>query len=216
MLDRISCIIWDFNGTLLNDIFLSVQTINQLLLKRNLEQLSVERYKDVFSFPVKNYYEKIGFNFNAEPFEIPAMEYIHSFNNQVNNCSLHTHSLSVLKYFKSQGIRQFMLSAMEQNALNKCMEHQRISHYFEFISGLDDHYAASKLQNGLQLIKTFQLNTSELVLIGDTVHDYEVARELGCKCILIANGHQSRKVLEFTGIQIIDNISELIPKNISV
>jgi len=62
MMDRIGGIIWDWNGTLLNDIQLCVQTINEMLDKRNLPLLSVNDYKDVFSFPVKNYYQKIGFD----------------------------------------------------------------------------------------------------------------------------------------------------------
>jgi phosphoglycolate phosphatase len=69
MFDQISGIIWDWNGTLLDDTELSVQTMNQMLQKRNLQQLTHASYKEVFSFPVKDYYRKIGFNFTSEPFE---------------------------------------------------------------------------------------------------------------------------------------------------
>lgn len=210
MLDKVSGIIWDWNGTLLNDIELSVETMNKMLQKRNLQQLSLSTYRNVFSFPVKDYYQKIGFDFEAEPFEIPALEFIDLYNGKVNSCSLHHQTVQVLTHFQKAGIRQFILSAMEQKALNQCLEQQQINQYFEHVSGLDNHYAASKLENGQQLISSLNLDVNELVLIGDTVHDFEVASDLGCKCVLIANGHQSRHILESTGIPVIDKIDELL------
>lgn len=210
MAETIGGIIWDWNGTLLNDIELCVQIINKMLQKRNLQKLTVDEYKEVFSFPVKDYYQKIGFDFNDEPFEIPAREYIEEYNSNVESCNLHENSVSVLNYFRSVGIRQFILSASKQDALDQCLEQQNISQYFEHISGLDNHYAASKIENGQQLISELNLNASELILIGDTVHDFEVARELGCQCVLIANGHQSKHILESTGVLVIDELNQLL------
>jgi phosphoglycolate phosphatase len=210
MAETIGGIIWDWNGTLLNDIELCVQTINEMLQRRNLQKLTVDEYREVFSFPVRDYYKKIGFNFNDEPFEIPALEFIEEYNCRVKGCKLHENSVSVLNYIQSVGIPQFILSAMKQDALDQCLEQQNISHYFEHVSGLDNHYAASKIENGQQLISELNLNASELILIGDTVHDFEVARELGCQCVLIANGHQSKHILESTGVLVIDELSQLL------
>jgi phosphoglycolate phosphatase len=106
MLSQIRCIIWDWNGTLLDDVELCVQTINEMLEKRDLQTLSLSGYKDVFSFPVKNYYQKIGFDFRNEPFEIPALEFTERYNDQVIGCQLHEDSFRILSYFHSIGIRQ--------------------------------------------------------------------------------------------------------------
>lgn len=210
MADRIGGIIWDWNGTLLNDTHFCVQTINEMLGKRNLPLLSVNDYKDVFSFPVKDYYRKVGFDFEVEPFEIPALEFIDRYTELVNTCSLHQDSIKVLKYFQVLGIRQFVLSAMKQDALENCLDYQGISHFFEYVSGLNDHYAVSKIENGHRLISDLNLDISELILIGDTVHDFEVASELGCQCVLIANGHQSKEVLLTTGALVIDQLDQLL------
>lgn len=210
MNDQISGIIWDWNGTLLNDVNLCVHTINKLLSKRELTLLSETSYKEVFSFPVKEYYQKIGFDFQMEPFETPALEFIESYNSEVNSCELHQDVLLVLNYFKSLGIRQFVLSAMEQDVLEGCLRNSHIDHFFEAVYGLDNHYAESKTVNGHRLISELKLNAGELVLIGDTVHDFEVATELGCQCVLIANGHQSKKVLQDIGVMVIDHIGLLL------
>jgi phosphoglycolate phosphatase len=210
MFDRITGIIWDWNGTLLNDIELCVETINQMLGKRNLSLLTQASYKEVFSFPVKDYYQKIGFDFQTEAFEIPALEFINQYNEKVSGCLLHQDSIRILEYFNSVGIRQFILSAMKQDILEECLQHYQISHFFEQVSGLDNHYAASKEENGHRLIARLKMDVSELVFIGDTVHDFEVASALGCTCILIANGHQSREVLQSTGALVLDRLEQLL------
>lgn len=210
MTDSFKGIIWDWNGTLLDDASIAVKTMNHMLEKRGMNLLSLDSYKSVFTFPVKKYYQAIGFDFQTEPFEVPANEFIDLYNAQLDSCRLHKDTIPILEHFQSAGIKQFILSAMEQTVLNQCLKNYEIDHYFEFALGLDNIYAASKIENGHRLIASQQLKASELVLIGDTVHDFEVATELGCQCVLIADGHQSKAVLEATGVQVLDTIAQLL------
>lgn len=205
----VTAIIWDWNGTLLNDGAFCVETINILLQKRGLAQLSENRYREVFSFPVKDYYEKAGFDFSKEDFSIPAREFIDLYNANVNTCSLHPSARKVLDYFKTKKVRQFILSAMKQDMLERTVSFHKISGYFEKIVGLDDHYAVSKLEVGRQLLVTSGLNSDQTYIIGDTLHDFEVAQELGIGCILIADGHQSKKRLMISETIVLDSIKEL-------
>ncbi len=203
-------IIWDWNGTLLNDTQIAVESMNKILLKRGLPVLTVDRYQSVFTFPVRNYYQSVGFDFDKEPFEIPAYEFIEFYNQKVWECSLHENAIQVLNHFREGGIRQFMLSAMQQETLNQCLEFYRIDHFFEQVSGLGDHYANSKLETGRQMLKSLHLDPEELLLIGDTEHDFEVASGLGCTCMLIARGHQSHERLKSTGALVLDDLSHLL------
>ena len=202
-------IIWDWNGTLLNDLDFCITTINKLLKKRRLELVTHQSYKAVFSFPVKDYYEAIGFDFDNEDFTIPAREFIDIYNAGVKNCNLHLSAIDVLSYFKEKGIRQFVLSAMQQNMLNETLKQQGISDYFEGVAGLNDHYAASKIERGEQLISQYNINKENSTIIGDTIHDFEVAEQLGLNCILIADGHQSEERLQKTGAQVISELNKL-------
>jgi phosphoglycolate phosphatase len=210
MIGNAGGIIWDWNGTLLNDAGMAVEIMNQMLTRRGLPLLSVDQYKSVFTFPVKDYYQKIGFDFQTEPFEVPALEFIDLYNSQVKDCSLHSDTLKVLNHFQSVGVKQYILSAMEEEVLKDCLKHYQIDDFFEHVSGLDNFYAASKMLNGHRLMAELNLDPSDLVLIGDTVHDFEVATELGCKCILIADGHQSKAVLRATGVLVIDSMQQLL------
>lgn len=203
-------IIWDWNGTLLNDVEYCVSTMNSLLADRRLPLLNTEKYRQVFSFPVKDYYKYIGFDFTKEDFSIPAHQYIDLYNRGFNQCSLQKSTIEVLHFFKSKGVRQFVLSAMEHEMLEKTLNQKGILHFFEGIAGLTDHYAVSKVDQGKMLMKNFGIDPENSWLIGDTVHDFEVAESIGISCILIADGHQSIERLHKTGAKVIENLHQLI------
>ena len=53
-------IVWDWNGTLLNDVNLCFECINRLLVSKNLDPLiDLAAYRDIFEFPIQNYYQKV-------------------------------------------------------------------------------------------------------------------------------------------------------------
>ena len=209
-LDNINLIIWDWNGTLLNDVSVCVGAINLLLSDRNRPFIDVKTYLQIFTFPVKDYYQKAGFDFKNEPFEIPAMQFMDIYREQLVNAGLHTDSIFVLKQLQSLGFKQAVLSAMEQELLNKLLNQYEINSYFEETFGIDNHYGAGKIDRGKELIESMNLNPKECLLIGDTLHDAEVASALGCQCILFDGGHQSRERLETSGHKILSKLSELL------
>ena len=69
-------IIWDWNGTLLDDAEVCREAINKMLKVRNLPELSLSTYRNVFTFPVIEYYKEVGFDFSKEDWEPVAMEFI--------------------------------------------------------------------------------------------------------------------------------------------
>lgn len=203
-------IIWDWNGTLLNDTDYCVSTMNSLLADRGLPLLTTKKYREVFSFPVKDYYQTIGFNFEKEDFSIPAHQYIDLYNRGFDQCSLQESTFEVLSFFRAKGVRQFVLSAMEHEMLEKTLNKKGILHFFEGVAGLTDHYAVSKIDQGKMLMKNFDIEQEKTWLIGDTIHDFEVADALGFTCVLVANGHQSAERLHKTGAKVIENLRRLI------
>lgn len=72
-------IIWDWNGTLLDDAWLSIKAINILLQRYKLPQINVSSYRDTFMFPVKQYYEKLGFNLLEPSFSQLSSEFIEEY-----------------------------------------------------------------------------------------------------------------------------------------
>ncbi|PKQ65848.1 hypothetical protein BZG02_02260 [Labilibaculum filiforme] len=206
-------IIWDYNGTLLDDLSIGVQCINTMLAKRELPVLSEDSYRELFTFPVKKYYESVGFDFAKEDWNLTAKEFISNYTNLLPQSTIFPEAIELLSHFSSLGKQQFILSAMEQNMLNNSVANENIGKFFSEISGIDNIFASSKIANGIKMIENHQLSPKEVCLLGDTSHDYEVAKELGCECILIAAGHQSITKLKQTGCPIVVNHLNDIIKN---
>ncbi len=208
---RFKAIIWDYNGTLLNDIEIGIESINLMLSKRNLPLLTSESYRDVFTFPVKDYYERVGFNFQKEDWDLTAHEFIDNYTKRLPHSDIFPEARFLLDLFKKQGKKQFILSAMEMNMLKDSTLELKIQKFFDEISGINDIYASSKIENGKALFQKHQLKAEDVCLFGDTVHDYEVAKSLGCHCYLIASGHQSYEKLKTTGCpNIIKSLNDII------
>jgi phosphoglycolate phosphatase len=203
-------IIWDWNGTLLNDRWLCIESINILLEQRGKDLLSEHRYLEIFDFPVRDYYERAGFDFSQEDFKIPALEFIDLYDLKRKECHLQENAVEVLEHFHNGDLPQSLLSASEENVLMDMIVHFGLSKYFIEVTGLNNHYAASKLELGQQLLEKINVNPQEIVMIGDTRHDLEVARQLGIDIILYDQGHFPRFRLEGCDCRIISDLSDLI------
>tara|TARA_B110000438_G_scaffold207949_1_gene199706 strand:+ start:401 stop:1042 length:642 start_codon:yes stop_codon:yes gene_type:complete len=203
-------IIWDWNGTLVDDAWLCVEIMNNILGKRNLNSITIDDYREHFTFPVRDYYVKLGFDFSVEPFEICGMEFIHDFKNRKFEASLYIQMESILDKLTKTGISHSVLSAQNQTLLDETVAHYQLQNKFEGVKGLDDHYAHSKVNIGKSWIETLSYKHNEVIMIGDTVHDFEVAQAMGTDCVLIASGHNSRERLENTGVLVLDSPLEII------
>jgi phosphoglycolate phosphatase len=199
MLKEIDTIIWDWNGTLLNDVEICIEGINRLLKRRGLEMLQKDRYREIFTFPVRDYYTAAGFDFSREAFEIPAEEFIVEYKKLLPQASLFEDVGRTLEHFRESGIQQYIVSAMEQQALLESVHSHGIAHFFENVCGIADNLAFSKVHRGLELIREKQIIPEKALLIGDTLHDHEVGMELGVKVALVSRGHQNDQRLRING-----------------
>ncbi len=210
MIEKYKHIIWDWNGTLLNDVQFSMDLINRLLNARGLKTLRVEEYREIFTIPVKNYYSELGFDFSKEPFEKVGREWMDGYEEGKFECKLYDGVKETLEQIQIAGIGQSILSAYSQHTLEEIVDYHGLKKYFTHIVGLDNIYAASKLHLGKDLMKKLGNGKGETLLIGDTEHDYEVAVEIGADCVLLSGGHQSKRKLEKLGCPVIPDLKSLL------
>jgi phosphoglycolate phosphatase len=210
--NKYSHIMWDWNGTLLDDAWLCVDVMNNMLVQRGLPLITLEIYRNIFDFPVRDYYLKLGYDFDHESFEKVGMEFMILYNRRQKECSLHPEVVFILDEISKLGLSQSILSAREQNELRQETFDRGVSRFFEKIYGLDDHYAHGKTDVGIKLLDDLHLPKEKVIFIGDTRHDSEVADELGIDCILIPNGHHGYQRLVPLGKPVVQHIKELLKK----
>jgi phosphoglycolate phosphatase len=202
-------VIWDWNGTLLDDVDVVIDIMNGVLSKRNLPLLTRERYRRVFTFPVKEYYKRLGFDFGKEKFEDLAIEFIEKYLVSYNKFKLYKGAEKTLASLKEKGYRQIILSAMNKAPLAEQVELFGLQKYFSDIIGIDDHFGKSKKDHGLEIIRKLEKG-HKAIMIGDTLHDLEVAQAIGCKCILISHGHQDITVLSGAKAEIVSELKDVL------
>lgn len=166
-------------------------------------------YLEIFTFPVKEYYVKAGFDLKIESFDDIAIEFMEIYFEKLKHAPIFPESFSVLKTLKQNNFYQIMISAMEHDSLVRSVKEKELYQYFDHIAGINDHFAGGKIENARNTFRKLDIDPERTLLIGDTIHDYEVAGELGIQCVLISQGHQSANRLERLDCTIVKGIDEI-------
>lgn len=203
-------LIWDFNGTVLNDVRLGMDSVNTMLARRNLPILADEdAYRHKFGFPIEDYYRRLGFDFEKEDYHtVLAPEWVALYRAGEADCPLNDGVTETIAAIRARGIPQIILSASKRTQLTDQLTHLGLMDSFQEILGLDNIHAKSK--TGLALEWMQRHPDAHPLFVGDTVHDADVARAVGADCILFAGGHQPADLLATCGKPMISAISEIL------
>tara|TARA_A100001011_G_C14117601_1_gene759784 strand:+ start:53 stop:688 length:636 start_codon:yes stop_codon:yes gene_type:complete len=203
-------LIFDWNGTLIDDAWIFVDILNALLKKRNLNQIDLNKYQEMFCFPLSDFYQTLGFDVTLDSFKILKEDFIFEYKKRQFLAHLFPDTLDALNKIKSQSVKLSILSASNQKILNSLMSFYSIDHFFEYISGVDNYEALGKESLGFNLLKNLNESRSDIVMIGDTDLDYRISQKLGIDCILISRGHQSHKRLSKLDCPVIFSLVDLL------
>lgn len=177
-------ILWDWNGTLLDDTQAALDTLNVMLAKRGTKPIEMDFYRDHFAFPVRPFYESIGMELEHEDWDALAREYHDIYAAQPKR--LNRDAFAALELVKGADVGQSIISALRQDLLDRATADYGIAPYMECIYGVDNLDGASKLDRALELLT--RIDATDAVVIGDSLHDKEVADALGVRCVLCGQG----------------------------
>ena len=200
-------IIWDWNGTLLDDVQISIDAMNEMLEQRGYsKRIDYSLYREIFCFPIIEYYKKIGFDFSRHPFDGLAQQFISNYSPKQSNAVLYDDAKKALVLADESGFSQAVISVCERERLFTQINPFGIEGYFTSVLGTQDNYAVSKIDLAKGWLESNAISPNDVVFIGDTNHDFEVAQSVSCDCVLVSTGHQSKQVLKKTGARIFDNV----------
>ena len=192
-------VFFDFNGTILDDVDLCLNLLNEMLNMKSLPTVNKKKYREIFTFPIISYYQKAGFTFEDYTFEELASYFIEKYQPSSLKCKLYPGLIELLNYLKTNKVRLVVLSASKLSNLKEQINHFGLESYFDCILGIDDIYAKSKFEIAKKYFIKNMIDPKKCLFIGDTIHDYEVATSLNSSVFLVDFGHQSRdKLLQMT------------------
>jgi len=203
-------VIWDWNGTLLDDAVATVKAVNRMLQNRNLGSTTLEEYRERITYPVIKLYYEAGFDLENENYEDMCEEYARYYEENTADMSLHEDAVSALSWFKAKGVSQHIVSASEYGILVEQVSRYGIIDYFDTICGQKNKRGDSKEHLAMNLMAELRAEPENVLFIGDTVHDFEIARNIGARCYLVSNGHCSRERLQKTGAPVFPCLGALL------
>lgn len=199
-------LVWDWNGTLMDDVQLCLEITNLLLARRALPPVDARRYRDVFGFPLRAYCERLGFDLRRDPFELISDEFSELYEERRCQCPLQAGADQLLVALVGQGVEHSLLSAYGQARLEEIVHYYGLTHLFSAVIGVDNDYGEGKVERGRRCMGEMEWDAAGMLYIGDTLHDAEVARAMGIDCLLVAHGHQNRCRLQDSGFPVVDDL----------
>ncbi|MEZ4294872.1 MAG: HAD hydrolase-like protein [Polyangiaceae bacterium] len=184
-------VVFDWNGTLIDDCELAVETVNTLRVERGMPRITRAHYRRAFRFPISAFYRDMGFAVDAGAFSALMVQYLAHFNARVDRCPLHRGAIDSLERLRASGIGVHILSASHHGTLLRSLEARGLSAAFDRVSGLRDSLASDKVALGQRLSSDLGAAPDRVLYVGDTDHDHEVAVALGWRFLFVDHGHQA-------------------------
>ncbi len=183
--------IWDWNGTLLEDVQQIWEATIQVLTRFNKPGFTKEVYRREFCLPLSDYYQKVGFDLEHTSYREIAEAFQEEYLLRYKEAKLFAGTIELIEQLNQEGKSNVILSASSQGFLDHNVEHFGIRQHFSHIYGVANHLAQGKGLRGLEMLRETALPTERTLLIGDTDHDLAVGQEMGIAVLLIADGHQN-------------------------
>ena len=172
-------IIWDFNGTLLNDAQLSVDLDNDVFDQIGVPRITLEDYRNNMTMPVRDFYPRVGVDYARHSYEEIARLWLDEFNKRAVGVGLIPGVLEAIRALHAQGRSQSVLSASYEPSVRAQCAALGLTPYMKDISGLQDESAGKKTEIGLRQLRELGLTGADVVLVGDMLTDAHLAEALG-------------------------------------
>ena len=209
-MNTIPYIIWDWNGTLIDDVSAAVNALNRMLAIRGVTPVTQDFYRAHFGFPVRPFYAVVGLDLEKEDWDKICTDF-HQFIAEEPNQHLRPDAVDALRFVREQGGHQSILSALRQDLLLRDTTREGVQDFLDERFGVDNLDGATKLSRGHDLAAHLKATGllapgQPVFFIGDTLHDAEVGAALGATPILVEGGHQNGDRLRSSGHMVVPSL----------
>ena len=202
-------IIWDWNGTLLNDLSASLASVNDMLDLRGMPRIDADFYKECIGVPIRKFYDRV-FDMEKEDYSVIIKQYNEGYLMHLADCGLTDGAREAIDYFNSCGLHQAVVSSSNNDQLCANIAKYGLDGCFEAVLGSADFYAGSKIDRAKDYLAKTGGESGKTLVIGDLEHDADMAKELGADCVLLTSGHEHKSRLERANVLLIDDLYALI------
>lgn len=209
---RASHVVWDWNGTLLDDNRIVLAAVNEVCAGFGRADLTWVEWQTAYARPMRVSYEQIlARALDDEEWARVDKLYHERYDALLHSCGLAAGVPDVLRQWTDSGRTQSLLSMWFHARLTPTVEQFGLTQYFTRIDGLAAEVGGgSKAESLIRHLEAQNLNPAEVVLIGDVVDDAQATQAAGAHCILVSTGAMTRTALEATGAPVTNSITEAL------
>lgn len=202
-------IIWDWNGTLLNDLSASLTSVNDMLDLRGMPHIDADFYKECIGVPIRKFYDRV-FDMEKEDYAVIIKQYNEGYLLHLADCGLTRGAREAIEFFASRGMYQAVVSSSNNDQLCENIRKYGLDGCFDAVLGSADFYAGSKIDRAKAYLEKTDGKSGKILVVGDLEHDADMAKELGADCVLLTSGHEHISRLERAKVPLINDLFELI------
>ena len=188
--------VFDWNGTILSDTVPSWKAGNESLKFYGAKPISLQLHRETFCFPILPFYEIHGVSAETvlERRDEGNAVFQDAYQEFSQNCRTRTGARALLDALNQRGHHCIILSNFVTEKIKAQLERLQIADYFEYVSAHDCN-GTTILQSTTKVLRLRDymqqggFNADETVIIGDTMEEPEIARELGITSIGITDGY---------------------------
>ena len=202
-------LVWDWNGTLLNDLDLIVRCTNLAFASVGGPEVTADEHRRDFRRPVIAYYAAaLGRELTDEEFADLDKVFHEAYRTQLATVGLTTDAREAIAAWPGT---QSLLSMWFHEELLPAVTRHRLHEAFSRVDGLRDRSIGDHKASHLAAhLRALTVDPADAVLIGDSVDDADAAASVGARCVLYSGGFTDPDRLRATGLPVADSLVEAV------
>lgn len=204
-----SHLVWDWNGTLLDDLPIVVEAVNRTMTQFGLEPIDAGDYRNHYTRPVRRFYDRLFGRVIADEEWLRLNTGFHdAYFELAHEADLAPGAREAIDLLESSGWTQSLLSMSPQDWLDGIVSSLGIQDRFEIVDGLSGATGGLKAPHLEAHLEILGIEGSSAVVVGDTPDDVAAARHVGARAILFHGGSHHMEVLVAEGVPVAETVEE--------
>lgn len=202
-------VVWDWNGTLLDDQHLVVRAANASLAPLGVGALTDEEYRDHYTRPVHLAYESIlGRPVTEAEWELINQTFHDTYYELASAADLAADAVAAIELLDEAGWTQSVLSMSPHDRLSVAVAQRGITERFVAVDGVPSPTGAGKVQYLRTHLARHGFAAATVTKVGDTPDDAAAAAAVGARAVLYDGGSHHRSALEAAGVPVVASLLE--------
>ncbi|MFG2722643.1 HAD family hydrolase [Streptomyces sp. NPDC048416] len=209
-------LVWDWNGTLLDDIATVIEATNAAFAHIGLEPITLERYRDLYCVPIPLFYQRLmGRLPTDDEWLVMDAAFHEQYWARADSCGLTAGAAELLAARWTAGLSQSLLSMAPHEHLVPIVRRHGITEHFLRVDGRTGPSHGSKAEHMVRHLTALraadpEISGERIVVIGDAVDDAVAAAAVGARAVLFTGGSHSRAGLAVAGVPVVDTLTEAV------